>query len=140
MQRINWQNLPRNPDGMSFSDTKKGFTQLWDQLEECKRQRRAVQDVSKLNRKDLVASRQDLRKAKGQIVTLTKKEHAKSKEKSSAAYASTAATMLIIGYQGVEVFGGWGRWEPVFQHEATIGVLQVMIGSILAFAMRPLQH
>jgi len=125
---------------MSFSDTKKGFTQLWDKLEECKRQRRAVQDVSKLNRKDLVESRQDLRKAKGQLITLTKKEHAKSKEKSAASYATAAATALIISYQVVEVAGGFGRWAPVFEHEATIGVLQVMIGSILAFAMRPLQH
>ena len=138
MQRINWNNLPQDPTGWTFADTKKAYRQIWTQLEECKRQRRAVQDVSKLNRKDLIASRQDLRKAKGQIVTLTKKEHAKSKEKSSAAYASTAATMLIISYQVVEVFGGWGRWEPVFAHEATIGVLQVCIGSVLAFAMRPL--
>ena len=136
--RVNWSNLPQDPDGMSFSDTKRAYTQLWNQLAECKRQRQAVSSVSKANRKDLVASRQDLRKAKGQIVTLTKKEHAREKEKSSAAYASTAATMLIISYQVVEVFGGWGRWAPVFEHEATIGVLQVMIGSILAFAMRPI--
>ena len=138
MNRINWNNLPPDPQGWSFSDTKRAYRQLWSQLEECKRQRQAVSSVSRANRKDLVESRQDLRKAKGQIVTLTKKEHAKSKEKSAAAYATTAATMLIIGYQVVEVFGGWGRWAPVFEHEATIGVLQVMIGSILAFAMRPL--
>ena len=83
-------------------------------------------------------SAKDLKKAKGEIVTLTKKEHAKSKEKSSAAYASTAATTLIITYQVVEVSGGWGKWAPVFEHEATIGVLQVAIGSLLAWAMRPL--
>ena len=138
MNRINWNNLPPDPQGWSFSDTKRAYRQLWNQLEECKRQRQAVSSVSRANRKDLVESRQDLRKAKGQIVTLTKKEHAKSKEKSAAAYATTAATTLIISYQVVEVFGGWGRWAPVFEHEATIGVLQVMIGSILAFAMRPL--
>ena len=138
MNRINWNNLPSDPEGWSFSDTKRAYRQLWNQLEECKRQRQAVSSVSRANRKDLVESRQDLRKAKGQIVTLTKKEHAKSKEKSAAAYATTAATTLIISYQVVEVFGGWGRWAPVFEHEATIGVLQVMIGSILAFAMRPL--
>ena len=138
MNRINWNNLPPDPQGWSFSDTKRAYRQLWNQLEECKRQRQAVSSVSRANRKDLVESRQDLRKAKGQIVTLTKKEHAKSKEKSAAAYATTAATVLIISYQVVEVFGGWGRWAPVFEHEATIGVLQVMIGSFLAFAMRPL--
>jgi hypothetical protein len=83
-------------------------------------------------------AKDEAKKARGQVIALTKREHAKSKEKSAAAYATTAATTLIIGYQIVEVSGGWGKWEPVFQHEATIGVLQVIIGSVLAFAMRPL--
>jgi hypothetical protein len=102
--------------------------------------RHAVDATLRARSVEVRGTKEDLRKAKGQIVTLTKKEHQKSKEKSAAAYATTAATMLIIGYQVVEVFGGWGRWAPVFEHEATIGVLQVCIGSVLAFAMRPLQH
>ena len=138
MNRINWNNLPQDPEGWSFGDTKKAYTQLWNQLEECKRMRHAVDNTLRARSMEVRGTKADLRKAKGQIVTLTKKEHAKAKEKSAAAYATTAATMLIISYQVVEVMGGWGRWAPVFEHEATIGVLQVMIGSILAFAMRPL--
>ncbi len=140
MNRINWNKLPRKPEGWSFGDTQKAYTQIWDKLEECKRMRHAVDATLRARSVEVRGTREDLRKAKGQIVTLTKKEHQKSKEKSAAAYATTAATMLIIGYQVVEVFGGWGRWAPVFEHEATIGVLQVCIGSVLAFAMRPLQH
>ena len=138
MQRINWNNLPQDPTGWTFADTKKAYRQIWTQLEECKRQRHAVDVTLRARSVEVRGTKEDLRKAKGQIVTLTKKEHQKSKEKSAAAYATTAATMLIIGYQVVEVFGGWGRWAPVFEHEATIGVLQVCIGSVLAFAMRPL--
>ena len=100
--------------------------------------RHAVDATLRARSIEVRGTKEALRKAKGQIDTLTKQEHAKSKEKSAAAYATTAATTLIISYQVVEVFGGWGRWAPVFEHEATIGVLQVMIGSILAFAMRPL--
>ena len=140
MNRINWNNLPSDPEGWSFGDTKKAYKQVWNQLEECKRMRHAVDATLRARAIEVRGTKADLRKAKGQIVTLTKKEHAKSKEKSAAAYATTAATVLIISYQVVEVMGGWGRWAPVFEHEATIGVLQVMIGSILAFAMRPLQH
>lgn len=140
MNRINWQNLPPDPEGWSFGDTKKAYRQIWNQLDECKRMRHAVDATLRARSVEVRGTKEDLRRAKGQIVTLTKKEHQKSKEKSAAAYATTAATMLIIGYQVVEVFGGWGRWAPVFEHEATIGVLQVCIGSVLAFAMRPLQH
>ena len=117
MNRINWNNLPKDPTGWSFGDTKKAYTQLWTQLEECKRMRHAVDATLRARAIEVRGTKADLRKA---------------------AYATTAATTLIISYQVVEVFGGWGRWAPVFEHEATIGVLQVMIGSILAFAMRPL--
>ena len=81
----------------------------------------------------------DLKKARSHVITLTKKEHAKSKEKSSAAYSATACTVLLISYQVIEISGGFGKWAPVFEHEATIGALQVMIGTVLAYAMRPLQ-
>ena len=83
-------------------------------------------------------AKEEATRAKRQVVTMTKSQHAKSKEKSSAAYASVAATTLIIFYQVVEVSGGWGKWESLFQHEAVIGVLQVAIGTVLAAAMRPL--
>lgn len=116
------------------------YSELVRQLDECKRLKSATQWTAKRSSQEVHALRAEAKKAKAQVVTLTKKEHAKSKEKSSAAYASTAATILIIFYQVVEVAGGWGRWEPVFQHEATIGVMQVAIGSMIAWAMRPLQH
>tara|TARA_R110001583_G_scaffold2455_2_gene17853 strand:- start:308 stop:616 length:309 start_codon:yes stop_codon:yes gene_type:complete len=83
-------------------------------------------------------TKDDLKKARSSVITLTRSEHARSKEKSSAAYATTAATTLIIFYQIVEVSGGFGKWASLFEHEAVIGVLQVMIGTVLAAAMRPL--
>lgn len=83
-------------------------------------------------------AKEEAKKAKRQVITLTKNEHAKAKEKSSAAYASIAATTLIIFYQIVEVSGGFGKWESLFEHEAVIGVLQVLIGTVIAAAMRPL--
>ena len=132
---------PRDPKKVeSFGELRMYYAQLWAELDDCKRMKSAIDSTLKSRTKEVRGVQTDLKKAKGEIVTLTKKEHAKSKEKSSAAYASTAATTLIITYQVVEVSGGWGKWSPVFEHEATIGVLQVAIGSLLAWAMRPLQH
>ena len=132
---------PRDPKTIgSFAELRQHYEPLWNELDECKRQKSAAYSTLKSRSKEVRGAQADLKKAKGEIVTLTKKEHAKSKEKSSAAYASTAATTLIITYQVVEVSGGWGKWSPVFEHEATIGVIQVAIGSLLAWAMRPFQH
>ena len=130
---------PRDPKKVaSFGELRMYYAQLWAELDDCKRMKSAVDNTLKDRTKEVRGTKADLKKAKGEIITLTKKEHIKSKEKSSAAYASTAATTLIITYQGVEVSGGWGKWAPVFEHEATIGVIQVALGSLLAWAMRPL--
>ena len=131
---------PRDPHQIaSPSENHQQYTILYALYDDCRAMRRAENAALKSRTEEARGTKVELKKARSEVVTLTKKEHAKSKEKSAAAYATTAATTLIITYQIVEVSGGWGKWEPVFQHEATIGVLQVLIGSILAFAMRPLQ-
>ena len=131
--------LPRDPAKIgSFSELRSHYTEAIKQLDECRRMKGATNEVLRTTVGQVRGAKDEAKKARGQVIALTKREHAKSKEKSAAAYATTAATTLIIGYQIVEVSGGWGKWAPVFQHEATIGVLQVIIGSVLAFAMRPL--
>ena len=132
---------PRDPLKISSPSDKNAAIIYWvGRYDDERRRRTANESILRDRTKEVRGTQADLKKAKGEIVTLTKKEHAKSKEKSSAAYASTAATTLIITYQVVEVSGGWGKWSPVFEHEATIGVIQVAIGSLLAWAMRPFQH
>ena len=131
---------PRDPNRIaSFSELRSQYKSLYKLYDDCRAMRAAENATAKSRTEEVRGTKAELKKARSDVVTLTKKEHARSKEKSTAAYATTAATMLIIFYQIVEVSGGWGKWSPVFEHEATIGVLQVIIGSILAFAMRPLQ-
>ena len=130
--------LPRDPKTIgSFAELRQRYSELYDAYDEKSRQLSATSSTLKSRTHEVRGTKADLKKAKSELVTLTKKEHAKAKEKSAAAYASTAATTLIITYQVVEVSGGWGKWAPVFEHEATIGVIQVAIGSLLAWAMRP---
>ena len=137
--RINWSNLPPTADGMTFADAKKAYSMLYSQREEERRMRRASDSTTRARTKEARDTKADLKKAKGDILTLTKREHAKSKEKSAAAYSSIAATTLILSYQIIEISGGFGRWAPLFEHEACIGTLQVLIGSAMAWAMRPLR-
>ena len=130
---------PRDPNRIaSFSELRSQYKSLYKLYDDCRAMRAAENATARSRTEEVRGTKAELKKARSDVVTLTKKEHARSKEKSVGAYATTAATMLIIFYQIVEVSGGWGKWAPVFEHEATIGVLQVIIGSILAFAMRPL--
>jgi hypothetical protein len=131
--------LPRDPYKIgSFSELRSHYTEAIKQLDECKRMKGATNEVLRTTADKVRGAKDEAKKAHREVVALTKREHARSKEVSSAKFATSAATALIISYQIVEVSGGFGKWAPVFEHEATIGVLQVVIGSIFAFAMRPL--
>ena len=130
---------PRDPATVgSFAELRGHYKQLWSELDDCRQMKGMTHEALRYRTDEVRGAKDEAKKAKRQVITLTKSEHARSKEKSSAAYASVAATTLIIFYQIVEVSGGWGKWESLFQHEAVIGVLQVAIGTVLAAAMRPL--
>lgn len=130
---------PRDPATVgSFAELRGHYKTLVAQLDECKRMKGATNDALRYRTGEVRGAKDEAKKANRKVIALTKREHAKSKEKSSAAYSATACTVLLISYQLVEISGGFGKWSPLFEHEATIGALQVMIGTVLAFAMRPL--
>ncbi len=138
---VSYGTPPRDPNRIaSFSEIRAQYTILYKLYDDCRAMRSAENAALTSRTEEARGTKAELKKARSDVGTLTKKEHVRSKEKSTAAYATTAATTLIIFYQIVEVSGGWGKWAPVFEHEAVIGVLQVIIGSILAFAMRPLHQ
>ena len=142
MKRINWSNLPSDPDGMSPADVKKAYRQLWNQLEEAKRQKRAIASVSKANRKDLLASRSEAKTAKRELtVTMTKAQKIKDENASSAKYAAAAGTVMVIVYEFVKTTPhGWGRYDDFANHEIVYSTAQVLLGIALAWALRPLRH
>tara|TARA_R110000824_G_scaffold257282_2_gene446245 strand:+ start:3251 stop:3661 length:411 start_codon:yes stop_codon:yes gene_type:complete len=130
---------PKDPQTIgSFAELRAHYKTLYGMLEECHRMKGATNETLRYRTNEVRGAKEEAKKAKRQVITLTKSEHAKSKEKSSAAYASVAATTLIVFYQVVEISGGFGKWASLFEHEAVIGSLQVLIGTVIAAAMRPL--
>ena len=138
MNRINWSNLPPDPDGMSLADVKKAYKQLWSQLEEAKRQKRAIASVSKANRKDLLASRSEAKAAKGQLVTLSKKQKAKDEANKAGYWSGAAAITVTIFYEAFKVVGfpGGRAWAEFWGHEAVYGVIVWCVTMTLGWAYR----
>ena len=100
---------PRDPHTVgSFNELRSHYRELWKELDECRRMKGATNAVLRDRTGEVRGARAEAKKARGQVVELTKREHAKAKEKSAAAYATTAATTLIITYEIGEGSGGWG--------------------------------
>lgn len=109
----------------SFAELRTYYDQAIAELDECHRQRRAIEGVSKANRKDLLASRSEAKAAKGQLVTLSKKQKAKDEANKAGYWSGAAAIAVTMMYEAFKVVGfpGGRAWAEFWGHEAVYGVI-----------------
>ena len=139
MNRINWQNLPPDPDGLSMKDLGRAYKQLYSQLEEEKRQKRAIASVSKANRKELIESRQEAKTAKGRLVTLSRKQKAKEEAAKAGYWSGGAAICVALFYEFCKASNGWiggPKYQSLWQHEAMISTLTFLTTSVFAWVYK----
>ena len=92
-------------DAASFGQLRDWYTQAQQELDQCKRDLRLSNAVSRETRTDLVETRKEAKTAKSQIVTLTKKAKAADEAKKSAAWSGGAAIFVTILYQVFDIVG-----------------------------------
>jgi hypothetical protein len=109
----------------SFAELRTYYDQAIAELDECHRQRRAIEGVSKANRKDLLASRSEAKAARGQLVTLSRKQKAKDEANKAGYWSGAAAITVTIFYEAFKVVGfpGGRAWAEFWGHEAVYGVI-----------------
>tara|TARA_X000001388_G_scaffold70699_1_gene60013 strand:+ start:2437 stop:2874 length:438 start_codon:yes stop_codon:yes gene_type:complete len=137
--RINWANLPPDPAGMSMKDLSKAYRQLWNALEEQKRQKRAIQNVNKANRKELLQKRDEAKTAKGRLVTLSRKQKAKEEASKANYWSGGAAICVALFYELCKASEGWiggPKYQSFWQHEAMISTLTFLTTSLFAWVYR----
>jgi len=137
--RINWSNLPPDPAGMSMKDLSKAYRQLWNALEEQKRQKRAIQNVNKANRKELLQKRDEAKTAKGRLVTLSRKQKAKEEASKANYWSGGAAICVALFYELCKASEGWiggPKYQSFWQHEAMISTLTFLTTSLFAWVYR----
>jgi hypothetical protein len=122
----------------SFAELRTYYDQAIAELDECHRQRRAIEGVSKANRKDLLASRSEAKAAKGQLVTLSKKQKAKDEANKAGYWSGAAAITVTIFYEAFKVVGfpGGRAWAEFWGHEAVYGVIVWCVTMTLGWAYR----
>jgi hypothetical protein len=131
---------PRDPSSVgSFAELRGHYKTLIAQLDECHRQRRAIEGVSKANRKDLIASRGEAKSAKGQLVTLSKKQKAKEEASKAGYWSGGAAICVALFYELCKASDQWigGRqYQEFWQHEAMISTLTFLTTAIFAWVYK----
>ena len=122
----------------SFAELRTYYDQAIAELDECHRQRRAIEGVSKANRKDLLASRSEAKAAKGQLVTLSRKQKAKDEANKAGYWSGAAAITVTIFYEAFKVVGfpGGRAWAEFWGHEAVYGVIVWCVTMTFGWAYR----
>ena len=137
--RINWSNLPSDPSGMSMKDMSKAYRQLWNALEEQKRQKRAIESVNKANRQELLQKRDEAKTAKGRLVTLSRKQKAKEEASKANYWSGGAAICVALFYELCKASEGWiggAKYQAFWQHDAMISTLTFLTTSLFAWVYK----
>ena len=122
-----------------MKDLGRAYKQLHSQLEEAKRQKRAIESVSKANRKDLIESRQEAKTAKSRLVTLSRKQKAKEEATKAGYWSGGAAICVALFYELCKSSNGWiggAKYQSFWQHEAMISTLTFLTTSLFAWVYK----
>jgi len=118
--RVNWANLPEDPDGMTFADVKRAYRKLHRELSEAKRMKGATESVLSRTTKDMRAARGEAKHLKRDMIQLTKKQKANDELKSCGAWSGAAIGCVTVLWAGFAEYGYPGpAW--LFEHEFVYG-------------------
>ena len=135
MQRINWQKLPADPDGMTFSDTKQGYRILYKQLAECKRLKGATESVLSKATKGEITLKKEKRVLKHQVQLISKRAAASQSFKQTSGWSAGAIGCVTLMWAG---FGEYGYPGPkwLFDHEVVYGAACWVATTVFAWAAK----
>jgi len=122
-----------------MKDLGRAYKQLHSQLEEAKRQTRAIQSVNKANRKELLQKRDEAKTAKGRLVTLSRKQKAKEEASKAGYWSGGAAICVALFYEFCKASDGWiggAKYQSLWQHEAMISTLTFLTTSLFAWVYK----
>jgi hypothetical protein len=133
--RVNWNNLPEDPDGMTFADVKRAYTRLHKELAQEKRMKGATESVLSRTTKDMRKARGEAKHLKRDMIQLTKKQKANDELKSCGAWSGAAIGCVTVLWAGFAEYGYPGpAW--LFEHEFVYGSVCWFMTMIFGWAAK----
>ena len=131
---------PRNPDGVaSLYELKEYYKLVIEDLDECHRQRRAIDSVARDRRVQSDTQKRQISKQRKEIQGLTRSRVAADQAKKGAVWSAGSATAISILYriwQSVTGYPGGRSWEAVWEMPEVVAVMTGALGAILAWCYK----
>ena len=131
---------PRDPDQTAtYAELKMYYSQLVEELDECHRNRRASEQLSRSRYGEAAEAKTAAKKIRRDLVTMTRREKARSEMRSAGAWSGGAAVVVALFYEVCKAADRWpfGRqYEPVWTHEAMVSALTFLMTALFAWAYK----
>ena len=119
----------------SFAELRQYYTELWNELDECKRQKSAYGSTLKARTKEVRGTRKDLAKAQGEVALISKKAAAAKSFKETSGWSAGAIGSVTLMWAAFGEYGYPGpRW--LFEHEIFYGAVCWVATTICAWAAK----
>ena len=131
---------PRDPDKTAtYAELKTYYRQLVEELDECHRNKRVSEQLSRSRYGEAKEAKTEAKKAKRNLVTLTKRQKAKDEASKAGYWSGGAAVTVALFYELMkagETWIGGNQYQSFWQHEAMVSTLTFMMTSIFAWAYK----
>ena len=131
---------PRNPDDTaSYAELKLYYTQLVDELDQCKRNSRASSELSRNRYNEAKEAKTEVKRVRRDLVTISRKQKAREEASKAGYWSGGAAVMVALFYEICKATNQWpgGRqYESVWTHEAMVSALTFVMTALLAWAYK----
>ena len=130
---------PRDPHKVgSFAELRSHYTELWEELDECRRMKGATNVILRARTGEVRGARADAKAARGQLVTLSRHQKAKDEANKAGYWSGAAAIAVTMMYEAFKVVGfpGGRAWAEWWGHEAVYGAIVWTVTMAFGWAYR----
>ena len=110
-----------------------------EELDECHRNRRASEQLSRSRYGEAAEAKTEVKKVKRNLVTLTKRQKAKDEASKAGYWSGGAAVTVALFYELMKAGDTWvggNQYQSFWQHEAMVSTLTFLVTAIFAWAYK----
>ena len=115
------------------------YTQLVNELDECKRNSKAASDLSRNRYNEAKEAKTEVRRVRRDLVTISRKQKAREEASKAGYWSGGAAVCVALFYEICKATNQWpgGRqYESVWTHEAMVSALTFLTTALFAAAYK----
>ena len=130
---------PRDPHRIgSFSELRSYYSALYKLYDDCRAMRTAENATLKSRTEEVRGTQAELKKARSDVVTMTKQQKAKDEANKAGYWSGAAAIAVTMMYEAFKVVGfpGGRAWAEWWAHEAVYGAIVWTVTMCFGWAYR----